>query len=122
MTIYVSPLEERMNTSDNAPGTRIAVASEPESAAAPVKVWLVDDNEDLPDVAGRAPGSAAGHRLSPSVRLPGCGAERAGEQGRSGRAAPGHPHARSERLGRHPANQIPGPLHSCADVDHLLQR
>ena len=45
MTIYVSPMEERMNTSDNAPGTRIAVASEPESAAAPVKVWLVDDDE-----------------------------------------------------------------------------
>ena len=38
-------MEERMNMSDNTLGVRIKVASEPETAPAPVKVWLVDDDD-----------------------------------------------------------------------------
>src|ERR1022692_2222300 len=38
-------MEERMNMSDNTLGVRIKGASEPETAPAPVKVWLVDDDD-----------------------------------------------------------------------------
>src|ERR1017187_4022280 len=45
MTIDFSPMEEKMNTNDNAPVAQRTAASEPETAPAPVKVWLVDDDD-----------------------------------------------------------------------------
>jgi hypothetical protein len=45
MTIDFSPMEEKMNTNDNAPVAQRTAASEPETAPAPVNVWLVDDDD-----------------------------------------------------------------------------
>jgi DNA-binding NarL/FixJ family response regulator len=39
-------MEEKMNTNDNAAAARITAAFEPATAPTPIKVWLVDDDDD----------------------------------------------------------------------------
>jgi DNA-binding NarL/FixJ family response regulator len=45
MTNNLNAMEAKTNTNDNATATRITAAFEPTTAPAPIKVWLVDDDD-----------------------------------------------------------------------------